>query len=190
MNTYSEYNIIEKHIELSRELYSLNLIGKSIIKNIELSKHLRIKRSGNYDFSPGILIVYNAIIDMTNIKRFNKLRLYFCIQYYLDELLFKGIETLDNFYIEDECYKLTDLYFNQSLWNNDIDMNILMSSDNKIFNAEDIIVLKSYINRYIQFQETVMDYINTFDDIDYIKRKMMIIFNKMKLKILVVDMNI
>jgi hypothetical protein len=189
MNQYNEYNIIEKHIEFSRELHSLNLIGKSIIKSIELKKHLRIKRSGNYVFGPDVLVIYNNIIDLTNIKRFNKLRLYFCIQYYLDELLFNDIKTLDIFNIEDESYKLTDLYFNQSLWNPLLldDINIGNFTDDKFLTADEAIILKSYIRQYINFMESLTVYLDTLIDIDYIKRKITNIFNKIRLKIILVD---
>ena len=107
---------IDNHIKISILLHNINLKGKLIRSIIEDKKHIRIKTSGAYVFLLDIDTIYNVLVDVTNTKRFNKLRLFFCMQYYLDELLFKEVKNIDCFYIEDESYKLTDLYFNQSQW--------------------------------------------------------------------------
>jgi hypothetical protein len=138
MDVFNEYELIDKHINFSSELHLLNITGKYLIREVEKKKHIRQKKSGNYVFAQDVQSVMNVIIDITNTKRFNKLRLYFCIQYYLDELMFKFIKNLDNFYIEDECYKLTDLYFNQTTSNTVTidDLPQIKQSEDKITNAD------------------------------------------------------
>lgn len=182
MEIYREYEIIDEHVKLSSMLHLLNIEGKQLIREIETRKHIRQKRSGNYVFSPEVQTILNSIIDVTNTKRFNKLRLYFCIQYYLDELLFKSVRNLDSFHIEDDCYKLTDLYFNQSTWNNMTidDLCKRTISVEKFLTYDDALVIQAYFRKYIEFLENVNESLATKKDIEYIKRQWRKIMNKVK----------
>jgi hypothetical protein len=184
MDVYQEYGIIDKHIELSSDLHILNITGKQLIQEIQRKKHIRQKRSGNYVFSQEVQCILNAIVDVTNTKRFNKLRLYFCIQYYLDELLFKSIKKLETFHIEDEVYKLTDLYFNQQTWNcmtmDDLPKKSL--SEEKFMTSDDSQTISQFINSYTEFLDKVFVYLDTLQDIDYIRKKLKRISNRIKAK--------
>jgi hypothetical protein len=185
MDVFNEYEIIDKHINFSSELHLLNITGKHLIREVEKKKHIRQKKSGNYVFAQDVQSIMNVIIDITNTKRFNKLRLYFCIQYYLDELMFKFIKNLDNFYIEDECYKLTDLYFNQTTWNTITidDIPQIKLSDDKFINADEALIFQSYFNQYTYFLDIIIKYIERLQEVDYIRRKFKNICNRIKNKI-------
>lgn len=182
MDIYNEYNKIDNHIKISILLHNINLKGKLIRSIIEDKKHIRIKTSGAYVFLLDIDTIYNVLVDVTNTKRFNKLRLFFCMQYYLDELLFKEVKNIDCFYIEDESYKLTDLYFNQSQWISS-NLEIIELSDDKFLNTIEANYLQSYIVEYLDFITNVLIYIEKLENTNYIKRKLKNIFNRIKNKL-------
>lgn len=186
MNIYNEYEVLEKHIFISRELFLLNHLGKRILKEIENRKHIRQKKSGSYVFTIEINTIYNLLSDVTNIKKFNKLRLFFCMQYYLDELLFDEIKTLENFQIEDESYKLTDLYFNQSTWNkmdDNIEENLNISND-KFLNSDEAIIIRNYELRYKSFLNKINSYIDNRNQTNYIRKQISRITNRINTKFL------
>lgn len=182
MNIYNEYEVLEKHIQLSKELDLLNHLGKRIIKEIEHKKHIRQKKSGAYVFTIEINTIYNLLSDVTNIKKFNKLRLFFCMQYYLDELLFDEIKTLDSFQIEDESYKLTDLYFNQSTWNKIDEEEDLNISNDKFFNSDEALLIRDYELRYKSYLDKLNNYLEHRNQTNYIRKKISRITNRINTK--------
>jgi curved DNA-binding protein CbpA len=186
MNIYNEYEVLEKHIQLSKELDLLNHLGKRIIKEIEHKKHIRQKKSGAYVFIIEINTIYNLLSDVTNIKKFNKLRLFFCMQYYLDELLFDEIKTLESFQIEDESYRLTDLYFNQSSWNKiDNTENIeeaLNITNDKFLNSDEAMLIRNYELRYKSFLDKLNIYLEHRNQTNYIRKKISRITNRINTK--------
>lgn len=182
MNIYNEYEVLEKHIHLSKELDILNHLGKRIIKEIEQKKHIRQKKSGAYVFTIEITTIYNLLCDVTNIKKFNKLRLFFCMQYYLDELLFDEIKTLESFQIEDDSYKLTDLYFNQSTWNKiDEEENLNISND-KFLNSDEAVLIRTYEFRYKSYLDRLNNYLEHRNQTNYIRKKISRITNRINIK--------
>ena len=186
MNIYNEYEVLEKHIQLSKELDLLNHLGKRIIKDIEHKKHIRQKKSGVYVFTIEINTIYNLLSDVTNIKKFNKLRLFFCMQYYLDELLFDEIKTLESFQIEDESYNLTDLYFNQSSWNKiddteNIEETLNITSD-KFLNSDEAMLIRDYELRYKSFLDKLNIYLEHRNQTNYIRKKISRITNRINNK--------
>ena len=76
MNTFIEYDKINEHMKMSKALHYLNIKGKIILNKLENTKHIRKKKSGSFVFKV-VGSVYNIIVEITNIKRFNKLRLIF-----------------------------------------------------------------------------------------------------------------
>ena len=77
MNTFIEYDKINEHMKMSKALHYLNIKGKIILNKLENTKHIRKKKSGSFVFTDDVGSVYNIIVEITNIKRFNKLRLIF-----------------------------------------------------------------------------------------------------------------
>ena len=189
MNILLEYDKINDHLQISKDLHRINMKGKCILHQLE-KKNIRIKRTGTFVFNTEIGIVYNAIVDITNIKRFNKLRLFFCIQYYLDELLYRQVRNLDHFTIEDDEYKLPDIYFNQNLWN-PIDENDLsiynFAGNEKQFLDEEIKFIKLYFKEYTFFLDDIKARLNNVNGIESIKFKLTRIFNRILRKLEKID---
>jgi hypothetical protein len=188
MDTYAEYEKINKHIDLSKEMHFLNMKGKCIVSKLENTKQIRKKKSGNFVIYQDVDNIYNIIVDLTNIKRFNTFRLFFCVQYYLDELLFKEINTLESFEIEDDTFKLSDMYFNQSTLFplNEYDIEIIpFDEKEKNFNVEEAIFLRDFFKEHQSFIKKVNLHIDSIQDIDTIKLNLKKVFNRINQKIII-----
>lgn len=104
---YDAYTKIEKHIEISLDLYHINKFGKSIIHDLEDKKNF-------------IQNIYSRLCNLVNTNR-TDIDIYTELLSILDDALFKENNKLNKFYIEDKEYNLESLYYKQDSWINDID---------------------------------------------------------------------
>lgn len=109
VNEYDVYTKIEKHIEISSNLYHINKFGKSIIHDLEYKKN-------------HIHNIYSRIYSLVNMNR-TDIDMYTELLSILDDALFKENNKLNKFYIEDKEYNLESLYYKQDSWINDIETN-------------------------------------------------------------------
>lgn len=190
MDILSEYESINKHLGISKNMQYLNMKGKFILNKLEKTKYIRKKRSGTCVFLEEVGMIHTAIVKITNVNRFNKLRLYFCMQYYLDELLYKEVKTLENFHIEDDEYSLPDIYFNQELWNplNEDEVPIYsFKSSEKYFDIDELIFLKFYFREYKDFLYDIKEYVECIKSTSNLRSKLIRIFNRVLTKISDID---
>lgn len=160
METYDEYENLDKHIMFSRNLYLLDKEGQHILLELERTKVIRTKRSGDKVFSAEISTIHEELKDITNTERF-LVRLYFQLLHYLDELLFLQVENISLFLIEDAPYKLTDLYFNQPSWNENENIHeYKFYDDSKSLNTEEAMYLKMYLDKYTNYIGGLIEYID------------------------------
>lgn len=120
MNQYDIYTRIEKHISFGIRLFLIDRKGKHIINEIKLKKNKEPngkESSGKNILSSDMKKLTRALISILNVKKFTP-RLYLSLIYFLDELLFKDTNkyTGNKFYIEDNEYELTKLYFDPEAW--------------------------------------------------------------------------
>jgi hypothetical protein len=183
METYDEYEFLEKHIRLSKELYLLDLEGKHILDEFEKNKVIRTKRCGNKVYCADVTFVYDELRNITNTQRFS-LRLYFCLLHYLDELLFLQVKNIDRFFIEDEPYKLTDLYFNQASWNENEQVHeYKFYSENKNINTEEAMYLNMYLGKYIDYVHLLESFVNGCKNTGSTSKKLIDVLNRLTYKI-------
>jgi hypothetical protein len=107
INEYDAYSKIEKHIEISLDLYHINKFGNSIIHDIE-DKKIYVQK------------IYSRLCNLVNINR-TDIDIYTELLSILDDALFKENNKINKFYIEDKEYNLESLYYKQDTWINDID---------------------------------------------------------------------
>lgn len=160
-NEYAEYTKLEQHISLSKTLFDLDIKGKYIINELQRKKSNGVrKRTGTHIFTNDILIVYNNIINCISIKR---LRLYFCLQYFLDELMYYEIRNTNNFYIEDNIYPISKIYFGQHEWISDSYLqDFQFYEDSQSININEAMYLVCYLKDYDSFLLDIEEYTNTF----------------------------
>ena len=191
MTEYEMYDKLQNHLQFSKELHYINTTGKYILSQLEINKNIKKNRI-HYVFDGNMESLYNTIVDITNIKRFNKLRLYFCLQYYLDELLFSEVKTLNSFQVEDYEYPLCDVYFNQNGWCPLSNEDIIQSEESCNFKpnpstleTDEMKYIKYFFWRYNKYIQTLIEYLagKTDNKYQYVKTKLKRILNRIQLKI-------
>lgn len=183
METYIEYEFLDKHIQYSKELYILDKRGRHILDQLERKKLMRRKRSGDLLFCSDVKFTYDTLTDITNTKQFS-LRLYFCLQHYLDELVFSQVKNITKFIIEDDEYKLTDLYFNQSAWNENEEIQTYdFYENNKHLNSEEAMYINLYLFDFEEYINKLFNFISALKNSGYIGVKLKEILNRFTFKI-------
>jgi len=183
MGEYETYSNIQTHIQISENLYDIDLRGKYILSEIGTKKNTKVGRRGllllkEYE------TIYNSINDTINLCRF-KSRLYLTLQYYLDEALFNNIsEDQEYFYIEDDSYNLTKLYFDQQQWvrHNGIQKFSLVDDDKSLNVDEALLLLNSFFKKYEALLENVSALVRDVSDDKRYKRKIMQVIARIKSK--------
>lgn len=158
---YAEYTKLEQHIALSKTMFDLDAKGKHIIREFQKKKSSGLrKRTGSHIFSDDILIVYNNILNCLSLKR---LRLYFCLQYFLDELMYYEIRNTENFYIEDNVYPISKMYFGQHDWISDqLQQEFQFYEDTVSININEAMYLVCYLKEYDSLLLDIEEYTNPF----------------------------
>lgn len=176
-----EYNIIEKHMQISRELYSIDKKGKYIISQFNTKKSRGIRRrSGNHIFSDTLKIIHRNIHSCCSLKRF---RTYFHLQYFLDELLFYQVKTHTKFYTEDDMYDLSKLYFHQDEWVTDLNIQeYQFYEDESEINIHEAMYLVCYLKEYEHILHDIEMYIKTIKHNNTIKNKLKYAIHRIKRK--------
>ncbi len=132
MEQYNIYTRIEKHISFGIRLFLIDKKGKHILSEIDVKKYERKSNTGKSILSTDMKKINRTLISVLNVKKFTP-RLYLSLTYFLDELLFKDIEDYnEKFFIGENEYELTKLYFDPESWiiNTDIQRFSLDKSPN------------------------------------------------------------
>lgn len=158
---YTEYTKLEQHMALSRALFDLDTKGRHIVKEFQEKKSSGVrKRTGTHVFNDDILIVYNNIVNCLSLKR---LRLYFCLQYFLDELMYYEIKNTGLFYIEDSAYPISKVYFGQQDWIPDTHLQeFQFYEDKRSININEAMYLVCYLKEYDSLLLDIEEYTNPF----------------------------
>uniref|UniRef100_A0A6C0BF10 Uncharacterized protein n=1 Tax=viral metagenome TaxID=1070528 RepID=A0A6C0BF10_9ZZZZ len=154
MEEYESYSWIQHHINLSECLYDIDRYGKHILEEIRSKKNQKTNKRGLL-LSQEYTNVYDSIFDTINVQRF-KSRLYLTLQYYLDEALFNPLnENEEFFYIDDECYELTKLYFDQEHWIRNTEIQKFSLTFQTELTTEDAMLLRCFFTKYSEVTNQV-----------------------------------
>lgn len=181
MNEYTEYSKIEKHISLSKLLYELDIKSRNIINELDSKKHIpkSNRRNSSYTFSNSTYIVYNNIINCSSLKR---LKMYFCLQYFLDELMYYEVKNINKFYIEDNVYNISKIYFGQDEWIIDLYVQKFNFYSEKDVNINEAMYLICYLREYDNCLLEIEEYIKPIKTIPKIKRKIRDTIQRIRLR--------
>lgn len=155
---YTSYTKVEHHMDYSKTMFLVDKKGKNILQQLEEKKYTRKKRNGKSSFKKDIMKIYNMLSDTLNVRRFS-IRLYYYLQYYMEELMFKEISGLENFFVEDDTYEITRLYFDQSSWIKDQDVNMYEFYKNDELDINEAMYLVCYLREYENMLLNIEDYI-------------------------------
>lgn len=113
---YESYSWIQKHINISEALYNIDKLGKHFLEQIAAKKNMKATNRKGLLLSKEYETIYNSIHETINVYRFRS-RLYLTLQYYMDEAMFNMIDESESyFYIGDDSFELTKVYFGQDTW--------------------------------------------------------------------------
>lgn len=181
MDEYESYTWIQQHMGISEALFSIDQQGQHLLHEIREKKNLKTTKRGvllSNDFGA----IYESINDTINVRRF-KSRLYLSLQYYLDEALFIGVKEMDEkFYIEDDEYDLTKLYFDQANWirHNGLQKFSFLPDSN--LNIEEALLIKCFFMNYNDLLGDIEKLIGSIEGDIKCKRKMKSIIKRIRQK--------
>ena len=184
-----EYNKIENHIMLSKSIYELDMKGRHIINEFNEKKSIGKKRNGSFMFNESMTIIYNNLIHCLSLKR---LKMYFCLKYFLDEFMYHEVTKTNKFYIEDNVYNISQIYFGQDDWIYDVMIQHFQFDNRKNenldgnldgnLNIHEAMYLICYLKDFDQCLLTIEDYIKPFKTIPKIKSKLRYTFHRIRVR--------
>lgn len=154
---YTDYEKIESHLEFSRSMFLIDKKGKHILSQFDDKKYVRKKRTGANVFSEDINKIYSCLVTILNVNRFSP-RLYISLQNFMEELLFKEVTVHKKFYIDDDEYELTRLYFDQSSWIRDQDIQTFQLDKAHSLDINESMCLVCFLKEYEDFLFTIEEY--------------------------------
>lgn len=116
MDSYNEYEHVERHINYSKTLQEINERGWRFIHEIEIKKRV----GGRKKYEKDVYAIHHALGNILKPKVILCNNLYSSLVYYLDEMLYYDVRSINTFIIEDDSYPLSFIYFNNSEWNPDV----------------------------------------------------------------------
>lgn len=180
-----EYKKIENHIMLSKSIYELDMKGRHIINEFNQKKSIGKKRNGSFMFNESMTIIYNNLIHCLSLKR---LKMYFCLQYFLDEVMYHEVTKTNKFYIEDNVYNISQIYFGQDDWIYDVMIQHFQFDNRKDescdgnLNIHEAMYLICYLKDFDQCLLNIEDYIKPFKTIPKIKSKLRYTFHRIRVR--------
>jgi hypothetical protein len=160
---YTDYVKIETHMEFSRVLFLIDKKGKHILSELDSKKFERKKRNGSSVFGEDVGKVYTNLVHVLNVRKFSP-RLFFALQYYMDELVFKEVKEYDKFFVEDESYELTKLYLDQSSWISNQDIQEFHLDVGPKFDINEAMCLVCFLREYEDLLFSIEEYIRDLED--------------------------
>jgi len=152
---YESYSWIQKHINISEELYNIDKLGKHFLEQIATKKNMKATNRKGLLLSKEYDTIYNSIHETINVYRFRS-RLYLTLQYYMDEAMFNMIDESESyFYIGDESYELTKLYFGQDIWISGGDIQRFELSTNSSLQCEEALLIRCFFADYEKLLERI-----------------------------------
>jgi len=146
---YDVYGQLEKHLSFSERLVFLNKRGHYLIDNIR-----KTKVSGNIVVETVVM----AIRHIVKCKTLGSCTLMNELYCYLDEAMFHDIEDeIDTFYVDDDSYPITTVYYGQEAWLGDVEVQEFQFSCGENFEEGELMILACFFNDYITLLEKILD---------------------------------
>ena len=167
---YESYSWIQKHINISEDLYNIDKLGKHLLDQITVKKNMKAANRKGLLLSKEYETIYNSIHETINVYRFRS-RLYLTLQYYMDEAMFNMIDESESyFYIGDDSFELTKVYFGQDTWiNSDIQrFELAASRSEETPQCEEALLIRCFFTDYEKILTHIESLLlNIEDDTNY-----------------------
>ena len=156
-DAYEAYNHIEKHQQFAETLYFLNKRGHYIIDEL---KRTKIDGFGN-KIDPLVDSVIYAIVSTVRARQIGTSTLMNELYFYLEEVLFHDAVSIEEFYIDEDAYPLTAIYYGQERWIVDIDTQPFSFVRHPKLEEGELMLLACYFNDYLALLERITDHIES-----------------------------
>lgn len=145
---YESYSWIQKHINISENLYNIDKLGKHFLEQIAAKKNMKAANRKGLLLSKEYETIYNSIHETINVYRFRS-RLYLTLQYYMDEAMFNMIDESESyFYIGDDSFELTKVYFGQDTWINSDIQRFELEASKETPECEEALLMRCFFADY------------------------------------------
>ena len=155
---YTDYVKIEMHMEISKSMFLINKKGKQLLEEIEAKKYERKRKNGTSVFDEQVSLVYTNLLYILNVKR-HVPRLFFELLTFLDELVCTEVQEYDRFFVEDTSFNLTKLYFDQSCWIPDQDVQTFAMDLSPTLDLNEAMFLVCYLREYENLILLIEEYV-------------------------------
>jgi hypothetical protein len=157
-----DYISIGTHMNMSRLLFIVDKKGKHILQELNLKKAVKRRRNGSSVFkSQEIKTMYKSLVNILNVRKMTP-RLYCMLQHHMDDLLFREIKRSSHvFYIEDDTYPLTLLYFGQESWVRDQEIQEFELDAGTDLGADEASCILCFIREYEDLLKLIDTYVRS-----------------------------
>lgn len=178
MESYNEYRRIEHHIGFSKRLQNISKRGLHYLREIESKKRI----GGKKKYKKDVHVVHHLLENIIKPRLVLCNNLYSSLIYYLDEMLFYEVQTINNFVIEDDIYPLSFIYFNNTEWNPENEEMQLFQLENDVMITENEAAL--LITLLHDYETLLQDLLQDFKDEKKTCHRKDKMYNKIYIKVL------
>ena len=174
MSEYKEYEKLEQHIWISYEFYKLDKEGRHIMNEIKSKKKVQEGSIGER--------ILMAIKDMLKARMAGTGNLVNELYNLLDGLLFAEVETMKHFQIDDDEYRLTDVYYGQDTWisENFRQQDFEFNAEIQGFEEGEMMLVLCYFNNYDSLMEHILEHLEGVSGSFFLKKKIMTIIGQIQ----------
>lgn len=179
INNYEEYTRLEKHLNLSKQLLKVSIAGKDVLSLLERTMGIKLKRSKLKD---DIYRVFATITHTIKPRKSLCNNMFSSMIYYLDEVMYREVQHLDYFFIEDYCYSINKVYYNPREWIDDEDTAPSTGDDDNISDEEIIQCIAAFFENYEALLDIIKDHTAYMIKSDKLKKKLYRVISKIRTK--------
>ncbi len=158
-DNYNEYTILDSHIGFSDALFRINSQGNHLINELKNKKNVLIP--GDSLAEKAYFILKSVIKD----KTFGTSNLMNELLYLLDELMIEQVKEITHFYIDDDEFPITKVYYGQKQWIGEDDefvqkYELVKATDGNLEEGE-IMLLLCFLTNYLTITENIILFLDS-----------------------------
>ncbi len=170
-DTYNAYSQVEKHIGFAESLYFLNKRGHYLLDEIRRTKFVtpdspRPGSGGEASTSEQLDVLVDsvtyAIVSTVRARMMGTSTLMNELYCYLEEVMFQdvGDSDIEEFFILDDSYPLTAMYYSQETWVVDHGIQQFSFARDRKFEEGELMMIVCFFNDYISLLDKIAEYLD------------------------------
>jgi hypothetical protein len=176
---YEEYTRLEKHLNLSRLLHGVSYKGMEALAMLGKTHNIKLKRS---KLKNDIYKVFATITHTIKPRKSLCNNIFSSMVYYMDEVMFREVQHLDNFFIEDYCYSLNKVYYNPREWLEEGEQLVRDDQASDTTDEEVLHMLTNFFDTYDAMLDDIRDHVGYMHKSDKLKKKIFRVISRIRTK--------